>query len=52
MIWLRSAVFNLWFYGATVVFAVASLAVRLGPASLTLRLTRTFTCSKENQRQV
>jgi 1-acyl-sn-glycerol-3-phosphate acyltransferase len=42
MIWLRSAVFNLWFYGATVVFAVASLAVRLGPASLTLRLTRTW----------
>lgn len=42
MIWLRSAVFNLWFYGATVVFAVASLAVRLGPASLTFGLTRTW----------
>lgn len=42
MIWLRSTVFNLWFYSATVAFAVASLAVRLGPASLTLRLTRTW----------
>lgn len=31
MIWLRSAAFNLWFYGVTVVVALVSPLVRLGP---------------------
>lgn len=31
MIWLRSALFNLWFYGMTVTVAVASVTVLLGP---------------------
>ncbi|MCC6716567.1 MAG: 1-acyl-sn-glycerol-3-phosphate acyltransferase [Acetobacteraceae bacterium] len=32
MIWLRSAAFNLWFYATTVVLALTSLVVNLGPA--------------------
>jgi 1-acyl-sn-glycerol-3-phosphate acyltransferase len=32
MIWLRSVLFNLWFYGMTVAVAVASVTVLLGPA--------------------
>ena len=40
MIWLRSAAFNLWFYGVTVVFALATLVVRPGPAAWSRTLSR------------
>jgi len=33
MIWLRSAAFNLWFYGATVVLATFSAVVQSGPTA-------------------
>lgn len=40
MTWLRSAAFNLWFYGITLVLAVASAVVQLGPASWARALSR------------
>lgn len=42
MIWLRSAVFNLWFYGITVVLAVAGGVVQLGPPAWSLVLARVW----------
>lgn len=40
MIWLRSAAFNLWFYGITVLFALATPLVRLGPPAWSFALAR------------
>jgi 1-acyl-sn-glycerol-3-phosphate acyltransferase len=40
MIWLRSAVFNLWFYGVTAVLAVVSSLVLLGPPRWAQALAR------------
>jgi 1-acyl-sn-glycerol-3-phosphate acyltransferase len=40
MIWLRSAVFNAWFYGVTVVLALSSVPLRLGPPSWSHALAR------------
>ncbi len=42
MIWLRSAVFNLWFYGITVVLAAAGGVVQLGPPAWSLVLARVW----------
>jgi 1-acyl-sn-glycerol-3-phosphate acyltransferase len=40
MTWLRSAAFNLWFYGVTVVVAVLSIPAPLFPESLTRWMAR------------
>lgn len=40
MIWLRSALFNLWFYGMTVAVAVAAAVVTAGPDSWARWLAR------------
>lgn len=42
MIWLRSAAFNLWFYGMTVAVALVSSVVRLGPRRWTWALSRVW----------
>jgi 1-acyl-sn-glycerol-3-phosphate acyltransferase len=40
MTWLRSALFNLWFYGVTVLVAVAAIPVLAGPAAWSRGLAR------------
>lgn len=40
MIWLRSALFNLWFYGATLVLASAAAVVQAGPSAWTHAIAR------------
>ena len=40
MIWLRSAVFNLWFYSVTAVLAVGSVFVRPAQSGLAFRVAR------------
>jgi len=40
MIWLRSALFNLWFYSVTVLVALLSVAVQLGPPAWLRALAR------------
>ncbi len=42
MIWLRSAVFNLWFYSVTVIVALLSIAIQLGPPSWSRALARAW----------
>lgn len=40
MIWLRSAAFNMWFYGITVVLALFGTVVQLGPSSWSRVISR------------
>ena len=42
MIWLRSAAFNLWFYGVTVLVALASVLLRPGPPAWSFALARAW----------